>query len=46
MTFKLEYLGEFKFIVENNLVEESGDQGRAFYEKTLVENLIQMYRFL
>ncbi len=27
------YLGEFKFIFENNLEKECGDQDRAFDEK-------------
>jgi hypothetical protein len=30
MTFEFEYLGEFEFIFENNLEQESGDQDDAF----------------
>jgi hypothetical protein len=33
MTFEFEYLGEFKFILENNLQKESADQERAFDER-------------
>ncbi len=44
MTFKLEYLGDFEFIFENNLGSWSGDQELAFDEKkTNVENLVQVY---
>jgi hypothetical protein len=34
MCLKLEYLGEFEFIFENNFVHESGDQVSTFDEKT------------
>ncbi len=34
MSIKLEYLGEFEFLFENNLVHESGDQVSTFDEKT------------
>jgi hypothetical protein len=30
MTFKFEYLGEFKFIFKNNLGSGTGDQVSAF----------------
>ncbi len=44
MTIEFEYLGEFKFIFENNLGSWSGDQKLAFDEKkTNVENLVQVY---
>ncbi len=33
MTFEFEYLGDFKFIFENNLGSWSGDQELAFDEK-------------
>jgi hypothetical protein len=33
MTFKLKYLGELKFLFENNLEKESADQEHAFDEK-------------
>jgi hypothetical protein len=33
ITFEFEYLGEFEFIFENNLVFWSGDQKLAFDEK-------------
>ncbi len=34
MTFKFEYLGEFEFILKNNLESLSGDQKLAFDEKS------------
>ncbi len=33
MTFEFEYLGEFEFILKNNLEKESGNQERAFDKK-------------
>ncbi len=44
MTFEFKYLGEFEFIIENNLGSWSGDEEHAFDEKkTNVENLVQVY---
>jgi hypothetical protein len=38
MTFKSEYLGEFTFILENNLRYDSGDQGVLLMKEKEVEN--------
>ncbi len=44
MTFKYEYIGEFEFILENNLGYASGDHVRAFDGKAEVESLVQPLR--
>ncbi len=43
MTFNFKYLGKFKFVFENNLKNESGDQENAFDEKKTEAGIMQVY---
>ncbi len=40
VNYLIEYLGEFKFIFETILDNESGDQMGSFDKKTPIENLM------